>query len=83
MTTNTGKKNVASSLIEQLMFFLKRYILIFIYMYLCVYVPYSKCPQRPEERVRFHGIGVAGGCERPNMDARTQTQVLFSTSEHS
>lgn len=52
-------------------------------MYLCVYVPYSERPQRPEERVRFHGIGVAGGCEHPDMDARTQTRVLFSTSEHS
>lgn len=36
-----------------------------------------RCLQRPEENIRSPGVGVPGGCERPNEDAGNQLSLLY------
>lgn len=45
-------------------------------VYLWIYAHEYRYLWRPEEGVEAPGAGVIGGCEAPDVDAGTRTQVL-------
>lgn len=51
-------------------------------LYMRIYIHEGSCPQKPEEGIRAHGVGITGGCKLPKMSSKNLIQIFFKSSIH-